>query len=163
LFLTFPDSTQFHWIFVSVAALDTLASCVAACGGFIPSVTRETIDSTALTCFTFLVNGNLGNGNNDSGSSLLNFSRVKCAVLKLGLNCVCAPWSDGAMSNLADDLHAAASASRFDRDNNVSSSALSVLGVLDALSVPRAPPVMLVSQRADPNEGGGVMTAPSLL
>eukprot|EP00978_Attheya_sp_CCMP212_P010234 scaffold24615_cov62-Attheya_sp.AAC.4 len=146
-----------------VAALDTLASCVAACGGFIPSVTRETIDSTALTCFTYLVNGNLGNGNNDSGSSPLIFSRVKCAVLKLGLNCVCAPWSDGAMSNLADDLHAAASASRFDRDKNVSSSALSVLGVLDALSVPRAPPVMLVSQRADPNEGGGVMTAPSLL
>mmetsp|Transcript_22192 Transcript_22192/g.33097 ORF Transcript_22192/g.33097 Transcript_22192/m.33097 type:complete len:670 (+) Transcript_22192:114-2123(+) len=126
------------------ACAEALSSCIATCGGYIPSSIRSTIDSVMFTCLSTLDHGI---GGTPPPLRVLHAS-TKVSLLRLGIDCVCAPWSDGGTSGLVGIVRKAAAVLKSDRDNAVSSAAHSALCVIDALATPRAPPLTFVSRNS---------------
>jgi len=126
-----------HLVSTCVDALDI---CLTSSGGFLPLPSREMVESICLTCLNYL------NGYRSNGLILFSYTDIKTSVLRLGLSCVCIPWSDGGASTLGGMLQQISSVLKFDRDETVAALASSAWRICNSKLTPRAPPLFLVTR-----------------
>lgn len=98
------------------------------------------VESICLTCLNYL------NGYRSNGLILFSYTDIKTSVLRLGLSCVCIPWSDGGASTLGGMLQQISSVLKFDRDETVAALASSAWCICNSKLTPRAPPLFLVTR-----------------
>ena len=121
------------------ACADAVGNALSVAGAYLDTHTRATLESTASLCLS----GTLFEA--DMGPALA-YSQMKCALLRLAINCISIPWSDGAASNITDVVRQVATALKGDRDKSVAMEAFSAIGLCDALMAPRSPPLVVVTR-----------------
>ena len=156
--LSWPKEEDGDWatlperVNLGSAALNALSTVLITGGGYLSLASRSLIDSIALTC--------LSSVSAKSSSRVATWPPVKIEILKLGSSCLCTPWPDGAMSSIMSDLRKAAKACTRDRDSVVASEGAACLRLCDALSMPRVPALLIVTNREHCHE---TQTAASLI
>jgi len=131
-----------------------LESALSVAGPYLDANTRSTIESVAGTCLSSLS----GRSTTNAPGPTLSYSSTKCTLLKLASSCICAPWSDGAGSSLVGLLRRIAESLKRDTDGEVASAACSAICLCNAITVPRSPPMIVVSRSSGIDDGYTHMT-----
>ena len=131
-----------------------LESALSVAGPYLDANTRSTIESVAGTCLSSLS----GRSTTNAPGPTLSYSSTKCTLLKLASSCICAPWSDGAGSSLVGLLRRTAESLKRDTDGEVASAACSAICLCNAITVPRSPPMIVVSRSSGIDDGYTHMT-----
>lgn len=126
-----------------------LECALSVAGPYLDGNTRSTIESVAGTCLSNLS----GQSTSSITGPALSYSSTKCSLLKLASSSICAPWSDGAGSSLVGLLRRAAESLKRDNDGEVAAAAYSAICLCDAITAPRAPPMVIVSRNCGMDDG----------
>jgi hypothetical protein len=138
------------------ACVKCLSMTLTSCSGFLCSSIRRLIESVALSALLMLCDFER------RSSSVMAWAPIKIGILHLASSCITAPWNDGSSSSLSDRLVDTAKLLECDMDLSVCHAAKEALRICDALQIPRAPALLLVSHRAAVESGAGHLDASSI-
>lgn len=78
-------------------------------------------------------------------------------MIKFASTSICVPWSDGAGSSLIGSLRRTAESLKRDNDSEVAAAAYSAICLCDAIAVPRAPPMAVITRSSGVDDGYAYM------
>lgn len=130
-----------------------LESALSVAGPYLDVNTRSTIESVAGTCLTTLS----GKSISSTAGPASFYASAKCSLMKLASTSICAPWSDGAGSSLIGLLRRTAESLKRDNDSEVAAAAYSAICLCDAITIPRSPPMAVISRSVGIEDGYAYM------